>query len=620
MNSEIHLFVLWQNARSAESRILQDMRQNFDILATIDSSWPTTVSAEQGFRRFYGTFLQDAAGKVRRAGAGRFLVVVVRDNTPQYEYVSTARGIERVDVNVFNKKYEYRAWVGGQHRVHGTNSPEEARRDVLLLTGHPLAEWVSGTAIGRPLTVLPGQDRWESLEALFAFLNETIPYVVLRNAAALPLGFDPVHDDIDLLVSDVQDCVGLLGAHKIGNGSLYTVTVGNTRVKLDIRSVGDGYYDESWARDMLATRHRNDGGVYVLSPRNLHYALLYHVLYHKHTVAVDYPDKIAQTASTLGVGECQPDAWFISLDSFMRTNGYRFTRPNDGTVRVNVAIGTWRDAASEAATLFGLTDVHPVRPLERAFCSRGLTELILEGHDGNAVRRIAYGRSIPNFGESEFRAASAFQHTAPSVSVKHLTWHVGRRGGYVVTEAMPGESLATRLAYGAKISDEEAERWAQDALEIADGLKSAGIVHRDIRPKNIWIAPDGLKLTGFRFALMRKTYRKEITYLRKKPLERLATIGGTFVETPGRWNDCASLASVLELLPQTASVHATIATLRKRAANRNAPLGVKLPVRVRVRLFGTWLSYALQDAFRPNSRAAEKHRAKKRFAYAAVFK
>lgn len=621
MKPEIHLFVLWQNARQSEERILADMRENLDVLATVDSSWPVAVSAEQGFRRFYGTFLQDAAGKVRRVGSGNFLVVVVRDNAPVYEYVETARGIERVDVNIFHKKYEYRSWVGGQHRVHGTNSPEEAKRDVMLLTGIPLAEWVSGAAVGKPQTVLPGQSGWARLDEMFRFLNETIPYAVLRNGDSLPSQFDPLHDDIDLLVSDAKDCIGLLGARKIaGGGSLYAVQVGGQNVKLDIRSVGDGYYDTSWARDMLATRCPNNGGVQILSPRNLHYALLYHVLYHKHSVASDYPTKIAVSAKAMGMEKCEPDEWLVSLDAFMRENGYRFTTPRDKTVHVNSAVGKWRDEASAAAAIFGLADVHPVRPLERAFRARGLTDLILEGVVDGATRRIAYGRLIPAFGEGEFHAAAAFRSAAPNVSIEHLTWHVGQCGGYVVTAATPGESLASRLVYGAAISDSEADRWAADAIEIAKGLEAAGIVHRDICPENIWIAPDGLKLDGFRFALIRKTYRKEVTALRKRPLELLAKIGGDFALTPGCWNDCASLAKVLELLPQTDAVRAAIDTLRTKAGERNASLCVKLPLRIRIRLFRTWLAYAIQDVFRPNSRAAEKHRVKKRFAYTAAFR
>ncbi len=236
------------------------------------------------------------------------------------------------------------------------------------------------------------------------------------------------------------------------------------------------------------------------------------------------------------------------------------------------------------------------------------------------MQRIAYGRLIPAFGEGEFRSATAFRSAAPNVSVEHVTWHVGRRGGYVVTAATPGESLASRLAYGAAVSDSEADRWAADAIEIARGLEAAGVVHRDIRPENIWIAPDGLKLDGFRFALIRKAYRKEVTALRKRPLELLAKIGGEFVSTPGCWNDCASLAKTLELLPQTDAVRAAIGVLRSKAAERNAGLCVKLPLRIRIRLFITWLAYAVQDVFRPHSRTAEKHRVKKSFAYTAAFR
>ena len=50
MTPEVHLFVLWENARVEEERILSDIRARFEVLAEIEAEWPKDIGAEQGFR------------------------------------------------------------------------------------------------------------------------------------------------------------------------------------------------------------------------------------------------------------------------------------------------------------------------------------------------------------------------------------------------------------------------------------------------------------------------------------------------------------------------------------------------------------------------------------------
>ena len=616
---EVHLFVLWEHARVAEKRILDDLKARFDVLAAVPASWPESISAATAFKRFYGTFLADPAGKAARAGGGEFLVVVVRDRNPRYELVETVRGLERVDVNVFELKYVYRGWVGGQHRVHGTNSPEEARRDVLLLTGHPLGAWVDGSAAGKPMTVLPGQNGWRSLSEMFAFLGETIPYAVLRNGEALPEGFDPLHDDIDMLVANVDDCVGLLGARKApSGGALHVVEVGGRDVKLDLRSVGDGYFDEGWERRMLSSRVVNAHGVYVLSPENHFHALVYHALYQKRAIARDYPRKARAAAAAIGVAGDGFDAWAMALEAFMARNGYRFARPRDRTVSLCEELVSWHVNAIEAAELFGLESVRLADLAERAVRRKHLTDLLLRATWKGRACRIEYGRRAKGLGEGEYRAAADFRRAAPGLAIEPLAWHVGRSGAYMAWGHEEGCSLQVRLEHGPAISEEEAGRLAADALACADALERAGLVHRDICPANLFLARGGgLKLIGFRFAVRRSSYAKEAASLRKDPLGLLAPLGGAFAPSPGRWDDAWSLARCLDLLPQTPAVAAAKAELEQKAAGGARALRVRLPARTRLRMLMAWARFAVADLFRPHGRSAAKHRARRLFARTA---
>ncbi len=72
---------------------------------------------------------------------------------------------------------------------------------------------------------------------------------------------------------------------------------------------------------------------------------------------------------------------------------------------------------------------------------------------------------------------------------------------YLVMQLLDGESLRTRLARDGKLSPELACRYL---TQIAEGLRHAhasGIVHRDIKPDNIWITTENdIKLLDFGLA------------------------------------------------------------------------------------------------------------------------
>lgn len=67
---------------------------------------------------------------------------------------------------------------------------------------------------------------------------------------------------------------------------------------------------------------------------------------------------------------------------------------------------------------------------------------------------------------------------------------------FLVTELVEGESLASRLERGALGAEEALSVCAQvaDALSAAHG---AGVVHRDVKPGNVMLGPDGAKLLDF---------------------------------------------------------------------------------------------------------------------------
>jgi serine/threonine protein kinase len=100
--------------------------------------------------------------------------------------------------------------------------------------------------------------------------------------------------------------------------------------------------------------------------------------------------------------------------------------------------------------------------------------------------------------EREARAVAALDH--PNILAIH---DVGVEGDvhFVVTELLEGKTLAERLASVPQLTPGKAVEYA---IQIAHGLAAAhdrGIVHRDVKPTNVFITNDGrIKLLDFGLA------------------------------------------------------------------------------------------------------------------------
>jgi serine/threonine protein kinase len=72
---------------------------------------------------------------------------------------------------------------------------------------------------------------------------------------------------------------------------------------------------------------------------------------------------------------------------------------------------------------------------------------------------------------------------------------------YLVMQLVPGESLASRLERGQRV---DCDRLARELLDAISHIHEVGILHRDVKPANIVIEPNGTaKLIDFGIALPR---------------------------------------------------------------------------------------------------------------------
>lgn len=337
MREELHLFIIWENARVKEKEILEDISKKFEIMAQYEIKW-STKKFISNISRFYGTKLVNKEEKEQYIGNGPFLLVILKDKKPKYEMRKTNAGMRSVNINVFDAKTIYRGLTAGGHLVHGTESEIETNHDLTLLLGKNVEDFLKQHKKSNDMIKLEqdllGTNGFESIEQLFYLLNNTSKYLILRNYEQMPEDiYMNEHNDIDILCENPVDFISLINGEKVFDQYYrvhYKTNVNNQDVYFDVRFLGDDYYCFSLEQELLKKRIWNKKGFYTIDKDNYFYTLLYHAYLHKSEFSDDYVNRLTKMNKSFKREKADE-----ILEKWLIKNNYIITKPIDRSVLFN---------------------------------------------------------------------------------------------------------------------------------------------------------------------------------------------------------------------------------------------------------------------------------------------
>ena len=340
-------FAIWHGARARQDEIIADLGREFELIGDFEITW-SQARYHRNIARLYerpggsGPF----TGWDAKIGPPPFRFLILRDRAPVYGWKRSVSGmIEMSNDRVTTAKYRCRALFDRPFEVHASNHLTEFLIQSVLVLGAERLQRVlaaSGCICETLHKDLEGAEGWRDWPHLFSVLNIGTRYLILRGWQGLPERLADA--DIDLLCDNFQRLASAANVHQSGNRPWKGVmTVGESRIAVDIRFVGDGYYPALWQQDMLARRQLQDG-FHVPAPDDLFFSLLYHCKVRKPSVKPAHRAELVRLAQELRFDWFEPAALDDDarcagmLRGYMLARGLHYERPLDRGVQANRAV------------------------------------------------------------------------------------------------------------------------------------------------------------------------------------------------------------------------------------------------------------------------------------------
>lgn len=474
----LHTFIIWPNAMSKETFIINDLKKSFKIKRFFKINW-TQEEFLKNLYVFYAsmdaakldtiTYKNMISNKVKINGFGVFDVLVIKDDSPIIEHTKTIGGECDANKNIYEKKTYYRSLTKPGYKIHSSNNTQETNRDLLSLFNMTVDEFEKTyTGYNEKPIIYTNKSRgakggFDNIYDFFKVLNNNIKYCVLRGFEELPEKYPTDGGDIDILVEDKRFFKYLTDAKKVHQEIYriqYEVSINGTPVKIDVRNVGDDYYCKKWEEDILSRRVEKNG-IFVPYEEDYKFSLLYHCLLQKNKIDSKY-DKIFKSFGFIG----DTDTLIDKLSSFMVSKMYEYVKPSDKKVITNET-NICKLTGKKIKTLGGIlngkkyTFIDSVYERTNTFIKYGISEVI------NNEYKILYG-----LGDSRFPKIVSYG-TDGKFSKFEMTRVYGVR--------------LDKLKQSKNFLDINSDKIFNNLLDILMTLLNNNIIHRDIIGHNILV-------------------------------------------------------------------------------------------------------------------------------------
>jgi len=124
--------------------------------------------------------------------------------------------------------------------------------------------------------------------------------------------------------------------------------------------------------------------------------------------------------------------------------------------------------------------------------------------DGKPLREVALKllvRAVASDWAEEARIIATLRH--PALVTVYAAGILGTDAGelpFVAMELLRGDSLGALVARGRRVAWRRALSWAREVAAALDEIHRAGVVHLDLKPSNLFLAPGGVKVLDFGLA------------------------------------------------------------------------------------------------------------------------
>jgi serine/threonine-protein kinase len=175
----------------------------------------------------------------------------------------------------------------------------------------------------------------------------------------------------------------------------------------------------------------------------------------------------------------------------------------------------------------------------------GMGEVYLAEHTGIQTR-VAIKVLLPEISRDEQHVQRFFNEARIVGRIKHagivkifdVGFHAGR--AYLVMELLEGESLAARIQRSGRVAQPELVDIAHQIASILAASHAAGVVHRDLKPDNIYLVPDAELGSRRRVKVLDFGIAKLSDALARGP-RTIGTMGTPAYMAPEQWGDAGSV-------------------------------------------------------------------------------